>query len=123
MTVAKPAPSYISPRDHEQFPSSADRETHGALEARYGATKAPIQTRRSSPEERLTPAIGVYVHFPWCLKKCPYCDFLSIASERDRIPHRAYADAVILELDRRAAVLGPRRLRSVFFGGGTPSLW
>ena len=67
--------------------------------------------------------LGVYVHFPWCLAKCPYCDFFSLAEERRNIPHTAYADAMLRELERRAAELGPRRLESVFFGGGTPSLW
>ena len=67
--------------------------------------------------------LGVYVHFPWCLKKCPYCDFLSVATERPSIPHEAYADAVIAELERRAETLAPGKLMSVFFGGGTPSLW
>lgn len=70
--------------------------------------------------------LGVYVHFPWCLKKCPYCDFLSVAAERPAIPHRAYADTVIAELERRARDLGETqrtKLVSVFFGGGTPSLW
>jgi oxygen-independent coproporphyrinogen-3 oxidase len=67
--------------------------------------------------------LGVYVHFPWCLAKCPYCDFLSIAADRPEIPHRRYADAVISELERRAETLRGRTLRSVFFGGGTPSLW
>jgi putative oxygen-independent coproporphyrinogen III oxidase len=69
------------------------------------------------------PPLGVYVHFPWCLQKCPYCDFYSLATERDAIPHVAYADAVLGELERRAAELGSHRLKSVFFGGGTPSLW
>ncbi len=67
--------------------------------------------------------ITVYVHFPWCLKKCPYCDFVSFAELRDRIDHRGYADAVIAELAERRAALEGRPLRSVFFGGGTPSLW
>jgi oxygen-independent coproporphyrinogen-3 oxidase len=67
--------------------------------------------------------LGVYVHFPWCLKKCPYCDFLSIAAERPALPHEAYANAVIAELERRAETLGAAQLVSVFFGGGTPSLW
>jgi putative oxygen-independent coproporphyrinogen III oxidase len=67
--------------------------------------------------------LGVYVHFPWCLKKCPYCDFLSIAAERPALPHRAYADSVIAELERRVQSLGAVRLESIFFGGGTPSLW
>lgn len=65
----------------------------------------------------------MYVHFPWCLKKCPYCDFLSVAAERRSLPHAAYADSVIAELERRVASLGETRLVSVFFGGGTPSLW
>jgi oxygen-independent coproporphyrinogen-3 oxidase len=76
--------------------------------------------------DRAQPAatdLGVYVHFPWCLKKCPYCDFLSVAAERPSLPHEAYADVVIAELERRAETLGDVRLLSVFFGGGTPSLW
>ncbi|MCC6664323.1 MAG: radical SAM family heme chaperone HemW [Polyangiaceae bacterium] len=77
---------------------------------------------RASTEERLTP-LGVYVHFPWCLKKCPYCDFWSIPSDRQGLPHDAYAGALIAELERRAGQLDGRRLASVFFGGGTPSLW
>jgi oxygen-independent coproporphyrinogen-3 oxidase len=71
----------------------------------------------------MTSPLGVYVHFPWCLKKCPYCDFYSLATEREAIPHAAYADSVIRELERRAAELSHHRLKSVFFGGGTPSLW
>ena len=66
---------------------------------------------------------SVYVHFPWCLKKCPYCDFATRKIDRPEVPHRAYADAVLRELDRRAPELAGRRLVSVFFGGGTPSLW
>jgi putative oxygen-independent coproporphyrinogen III oxidase len=77
---------------------------------------------RFSPASE-APSIGVYVHFPWCLKKCPYCDFLSLPSDRPSLPHRAYADAILAELARRVSELGPRRLNSVFFGGGTPSLW
>lgn len=69
---------------------------------------------------------SVYVHFPWCLAKCPYCDFVSYAAERAEIDHAAYADAVIREAEARARSLAARRpieIRSVFFGGGTPSLW
>jgi putative oxygen-independent coproporphyrinogen III oxidase len=67
--------------------------------------------------------IGVYVHFPWCLKKCAYCDFVSFAREREAIDHAGYAEAVLGELRTRSAALRGRRLASVFFGGGTPSLW
>jgi oxygen-independent coproporphyrinogen-3 oxidase len=66
---------------------------------------------------------GVYVHFPWCLAKCPYCDFVSYAQKRDAIDHRAYADAVLRELDVRTPSVDGRHIESVFFGGGTPSLW
>jgi oxygen-independent coproporphyrinogen-3 oxidase len=67
--------------------------------------------------------VSVYVHFPWCLRKCPYCDFATSPKERDAVPHVAYADAVLRELEGRAKTLGDARLFSVFFGGGTPSLW
>lgn len=65
---------------------------------------------------------SVYVHFPWCLAKCPYCDFASGAIRRSEVPHEEYADAVRRELDRRGPFEG-RELETVFFGGGTPSLW
>ena len=64
---------------------------------------------------------SAYIHFPWCLKKCPYCDFASASTRRDQVAHAAYADAVLRELEPHA--LGDRTLFSVFFGGGTPSLW
>ena len=67
--------------------------------------------------------IGVYIHFPWCLKKCPYCDFVSFAKDRADIDHAGYADAVLAEIALRREALQGRQLRSVFFGGGTPSLW
>lgn len=63
---------------------------------------------------------GVYVHFPYCEKKCPYCDFNSHAVAHD---DAAYADAVIRELEGRAHELGEGPVRSLYFGGGTPSLW
>jgi oxygen-independent coproporphyrinogen-3 oxidase len=66
---------------------------------------------------------SAYVHFPWCLQKCPYCDFASATIRRPEVPHTAYADAVLRELDLRAAVTGTGPLESIFFGGGTPSLW
>ncbi|MCW5838247.1 MAG: radical SAM family heme chaperone HemW, partial [Labilithrix sp.] len=69
---------------------------------------------------------SIYIHFPWCLAKCPYCDFVSYATERDGIDHAGYADAVIREAEARARRLdrdGARKIASVFFGGGTPSLW
>lgn len=65
----------------------------------------------------------MYVHFPWCLKKCPYCDFLSVASERGEIPEQRYTAQVCREVAQRSEIAIGRPLASVFFGGGTPSLW
>jgi len=99
---------------------------------------APLSSPRLSPPVTRQAEMGVYVHFPWCLTKCPYCDFLSVAVDgpepgrpptaaeaRPRLPHRQYADAVLRELEARLPELERPlpRLRSVFFGGGTPSLW
>jgi oxygen-independent coproporphyrinogen-3 oxidase len=64
---------------------------------------------------------SVYVHFPYCLEKCPYCDFVSYKTDRKAIDHDAYADAVIRELRSRS--FEGRTIASIFFGGGTPSLW
>jgi oxygen-independent coproporphyrinogen III oxidase len=66
--------------------------------------------------------LGVYVHFPFCGVRCPYCDFA--VDTRQEIPHDAYADAVIAELAaRRAWFEGAGPLASIYFGGGTPGLW
>ncbi len=81
-------------------------------------------TAKPNSEGDLRRPLGVYIHFPWCLKKCPYCDFLSVAAAREAIPHRAYADAVLRDLAARLALLAADyRLETIFFGGGTPSLW
>jgi oxygen-independent coproporphyrinogen-3 oxidase len=78
----------------------------------------------TEPHTRLRGQIAsVYVHFPWCLAKCPYCDFVSYAAPREAIDHDGYADAVVRELTLRAPSFAGRDVASVFFGGGTPSLW
>lgn len=67
---------------------------------------------------------GLYLHFPYCLAKCPYCDF-AVAVAR-QVPEERYARAVLAELDARLAAtpaLRRRTLESIFLGGGTPSLW
>ena len=66
------------------------------------------------------PGFGLYVHWPFCRAKCPYCDFNShVAPAVDEVP---WAGALVAEIDRSAEELGPRPLASIFFGGGTPSL-
>lgn len=76
-----------------------------------------------SPAASARAGTSVYVHFPWCLKRCPYCDFATRKIDRGDVPHEAYADAALRELEARGDSLAGRRLESVFFGGGTPSLW
>lgn len=65
--------------------------------------------------------LGVYIHFPFCLHRCPYCDFTVRVART--IPHEDYRDAVLAELERRAVGLEGRQLVSIYFGGGTPGLW
>lgn len=64
---------------------------------------------------------GVYVHFPWCERKCPYCDF-AVSVDRP-VPGARYARAVLAELEMRAAAFAGLACRSLYLGGGTPSLW
>ncbi|ATP20969.1 MULTISPECIES: radical SAM family heme chaperone HemW [Sphingobium] len=78
-----------------------------------------------SPEVLLAPpafteALGLYVHWPFCVSKCPYCDFNSHV--RDRIDADAWQAALLADLAYEAEKTGRRPLRSIFFGGGTPSL-
>ena len=64
--------------------------------------------------------LALYIHWPFCLSKCPYCDFNSHVA--DRVDQAAWREALLAELDDAAAALPGRALSSVFFGGGTPSL-
>ena len=70
------------------------------------------------------PPLTLYVHFPWCVKKCPYCDFNSHEPRGgvDAIPETAYVDALIADLDRVVPQVWGRRVHAIFIGGGTPSL-
>ena len=67
------------------------------------------------------PTLSLYVHFPWCLRKCPYCDFNSHEA-RDGIPEPAYLAALIADLEQSLPAVWGRPVTSVFIGGGTPSL-
>lgn len=69
----------------------------------------------------MPPALGVYVHLPWCIRKCPYCDFNS-HELRGAAPFAAYVDALLEDLDADLSLVAGREVATVFFGGGTPSL-
>ena len=70
----------------------------------------------------ILPPLSLYVHFPWCVAKCPYCDFNSHAL-RDALPESQYLEALERDLAFQGAQVGARRILSVFLGGGTPSLF
>jgi putative oxygen-independent coproporphyrinogen III oxidase len=69
-----------------------------------------------------TPPLSLYVHLPWCVRKCPYCDFNSHEG-RGALPFDAYVDALLADLDFDLPLAWGRTVHSVFFGGGTPSLF
>jgi oxygen-independent coproporphyrinogen-3 oxidase len=74
---------------------------------------------RAGAESR-EPGFGIYIHWPFCRAKCPYCDFNSHV--REAVDQARWRDALLAELDHYAAVLPGREVTSLFFGGGTPSL-
>jgi oxygen-independent coproporphyrinogen-3 oxidase len=75
-----------------------------------------------APHFAALPPLALYIHIPWCLKKCPYCDFNS-HERRDEIPEARYVDALLADLEFALPAIWGRRVHSVFFGGGTPSLF
>jgi len=68
------------------------------------------------------PPLALYIHLPWCVKKCPYCDFNSHEA-RDAIPEKEYIDALLKDLSQEMPSVWGRTFSSVFIGGGTPSLF
>jgi oxygen-independent coproporphyrinogen-3 oxidase len=74
------------------------------------------------PKLTTLPPLALYVHIPWCLKKCPYCDFNS-HEKRGDVPEEAYVDALLADLETALPSVWGRKVRSVFIGGGTPSLF
>ncbi|MFG3502830.1 radical SAM family heme chaperone HemW [Pseudomonas sp. NPDC047963] len=81
-----------------------------------GAPEPPAESRLE------LPPLAAYVHIPWCVRKCPYCDFNSHAAGAS-LPEEAYVDALLADLDADLEQIQSRRLTSIFFGGGTPSLF
>jgi putative oxygen-independent coproporphyrinogen III oxidase len=79
----------------------------------------------AEPETGLRlPPLSLYVHLPWCVRKCPYCDFNSHEYRGGgAAPYAAYVDALIADLDHDLPLVWGRSVHSVFFGGGTPSLF
>ena len=71
------------------------------------------------------PPLSLYIHLPWCIKKCPYCDFNSheVSSSVQSLPEQRYIDALVADLEASLPLIWGRTVRSIFIGGGTPSLF
>ena len=94
--------------------------------ARDGTVHTSRLTPHASPRFTALPPLGLYIHIPWCLKKCPYCDFNSHEirgpGASGEIPEQDYVAALIADFEQTLPRVWGRRISSVFFGGGTPSL-
>ena len=69
------------------------------------------------------PPLSLYIHLPWCLKKCPYCDFNSHEMRAAELPEQRYLDALMADLEAALPLIWGRTVHTIFIGGGTPSLF
>ena len=76
-----------------------------------------------APRLQTLPPLSLYIHLPWCVKKCPYCDFNSHEARNGNMPENDYVAALIRDLETALPQIWGRKVVSVFFGGGTPSLF
>ncbi|MCB5189089.1 radical SAM family heme chaperone HemW [Methylobacillus caricis] len=83
---------------------------------------APVAGEVTASGLQHSPPLSLYIHIPWCVRKCPYCDFNSHES-RTEIPEAAYVDALIADLEQSVPRIWGRKVHSIFFGGGTPSIF
>ena len=100
-------------------PSAAAAPTASAAE------RLAVFMRSGSLSLASLPPLSLYVHIPWCLKKCPYCDFNShaVRGALDELPQRRYVDALVADLEASLPFVWGRRVQTIFIGGGTPSLF
>lgn len=102
-------------------------EAHAAQDSRqlteYDKRSSNAQQSHSLPHGLIVPPpLSLYIHIPWCVRKCPYCDFNSHEA-RNEIPEKAYVAALLADLEQSVPRVWGRTIRSIFFGGGTPSLF
>src|SRR5581483_2672706 len=126
-----------SPEPSRSSPARIGRRAAAkqTLVARSEVTPIRIYTPRSLPQRARAkchadyfsmpiepPPLSLYIHLPWCVRKCPYCDFNSHAAE-DEVPERRYVEAVLRDLALDAPLAEGRTVETLFLGGGTPSLF
>jgi len=81
----------------------------------------PVGLKSQAVNFQALPPLSLYIHIPWCVRKCPYCDFNSHEA-RGEVPEAAYVEALIRDLEISLPLIWGRKVYSVFIGGGTPSL-
>ncbi|HET7159942.1 MAG TPA: radical SAM family heme chaperone HemW [Burkholderiales bacterium] len=86
------------------------------------SAQVELHASRQGPRFRTLPPLSLYIHIPWCVRKCPYCDFNSHEA-RSEIPEARYVDALIADLEQSLPLIWGRRIYTIFFGGGTPSVF
>ena len=95
-------------------------------ETKLQASKLPLALNLATPERQeyllTNNDVSLYIHYPFCVHKCPYCDFASLAEGSDRQRDEQYINLLIKEFKLKAPLLGTRKLISLYIGGGTPSL-
>jgi len=89
----------------------------------HGRTDAQHYMRPGVLQLAALPPLSLYVHLPWCLKKCPYCDFNSHEASGEALPEQRYAQALLADLESALPLIWGRTVHSIFLGGGTPSMF
>ena len=100
-------------------PANADEPAAGANDVLHLMRPGPLQLSA-------LPPLSLYVHLPWCLRKCPYCDFNSHewrSGTGEGLPEQRYIDALVADLDAALPLIWGRAVHTIFIGGGTPSLF
>ena len=103
-------------------PVSAPVSAHASVPVSAPAPGVDHYLRPGTLQLGALPPLALYVHLPWCLKKCPYCDFNS-HENKGELPELQYLDALRADLEAALPLIWGRRVVSVFIGGGTPSLF
>ena len=112
-------------KNRGQIPIISAGAGHAPLPAAHDGRPADPQhyMRPGTLQLAALPPLSLYIHLPWCLKKCPYCDFNSHEASAGAFPEQAYIQALIADLEAALPLIWGRPIHSIFMGGGTPSLF
>ena len=105
------------------FPAAADATATPIPEAPRAPRDLAHYLRPGTLQLSALPPLSLYVHLPWCIRKCPYCDFNSHELPAADLPEQRYLDALMADLEAALPLIWGRTVHSVFIGGGTPSLF